>query len=361
MKVLMIARKTLNTSPGGDTIQINSTAAYLRDLGVEVTISLGESAIEYERYDIMHFFNIIRPDDILPHIFKSNLPFVVSTIFVDYSEYEKTRGGVLGLLANIFSSDKIEYIKVIARFLKNGDPINSKYYLLRGHRASIRYVAKRAKLLLPNSDNEYNRFVEKYSVTTDYFKIPNAIDKVTFGNDIVSNEKYNNHILSVGRIEGRKNQLNLIKALKGTDLFLTIIGKPSPNHMAYYNECVKLIEENDNMQLIGHIGHKQLASIFKAAKVHVLPSWFETTGLSSLEAAIMNCNIVVTAKGDTEEYFKDLAFYCRPDDILSIRNAVMKAYNEPNKGLLKELILKNYVWEQTAEQTLKAYNSILKK
>lgn len=357
----MIARKTLNTSPGGDTTQINSTAEYLRYIGVQVDICIGDRTIDYSKYDIMHFFNIIRPDDILPHILKSNLPFVVSTIFVDYSEYEKSRGGLLGLLSNILSSDKIEYIKAIARFLKNGDTINSKYYLLHGHRAAIKYVAKKANLLLPNSHSEYNRFVKKYDIKPPYFKIPNAIDTLTFNATVRPNKKFKNHVLCVGRIEGLKNQLNLIKALKGSDLSLTLIGKPAPNHMSYYNECVKLIEENDNMQLIHHIDHKELASIFKAAKVHVLPSWFETTGLSSLEAAIMDCNIVVTPKGDTEEYFKDLAYYCQPDDILSIKNAVIKAYNEPNKDSLKELILKDYVWEQTAEQTLKAYKSVLNK
>jgi glycosyltransferase involved in cell wall biosynthesis len=361
MRVLMIARKTLYTSPGGDTIQINSTAEYLKSLGVDVDISIGDSVIDYSNYDIMHFFNIIRPDDIVPHILKSKLPFVVSTIFVDYSEFEKNRGGLLGLLANIFSSDKIEYIKSIASYLKNGDKINSKYYLLNGHRASIKYVAKKASLLLPNSHSEYNRFVKKYNVATPYFKIPNAIDILTFNSKISPNENFKNHILCVGRIEGIKNQLNLIKALKETDLFLTIIGKPAPNHMAYYKECVRLIEDNDNMQFIDHIDHKQLASIFKAAKVHVLPSWFETTGLSSLEAAIMDCNIVVTPKGDTEEYFKDFAYYCQPDDIYSIKNAVIKAFNEPNNDSLKQMILKNYIWEQTAEQTLKAYKFVLKK
>jgi glycosyltransferase involved in cell wall biosynthesis len=63
--------------------------------------------------------------------------------------------------------------------------------------------------------------------------------------------------------------------------------------------------------------------------VHVLASWFETTGLVSLEAAMMDCNVVVTKKGDTVEYFSDMAYYCEPDDINSIRNAIEKAYNNP--------------------------------
>ncbi|MGM8362807.1 glycosyltransferase family 4 protein [Flavobacterium sp. ARAG 55.4] len=361
MKVLMIARRTLNSSPGGDTVQINSTAQYLKLLGIDVEVFIGDEEIDYSKYDIMHFFNIIRPDDILPHILKSKLPFVVSTIFVDYSEYEKNRGGTLGFLSTILSSDKIEYLKAIARYIKNGDKINSKYYLLKGHRASVKYVASKANLLLPNSHSEYNRFINKYGVTTPYLKVPNAIDKLTFSDNIKPNEKFKNHVISVGRIEGRKNQLNLINALKDTDLFLTIIGKPSPNHIGYYNECLKLIEENDNMQIIDHINHNELASIFKASKVHVLPSWFETTGLSSLEAAIMDCNIVVTPKGDTEEYFKDLAFYCQPDDLESIKKAVMEAFNQPIQNSLKELILKEYIWENTAQETLKAYNLVLNK
>jgi len=357
----MIARRTLHSSPGGDTIQIVSTAKYLKLLDIEVDIFIGDGEVDYSKYDIMHFFNIIRPDDILPHIFKSKLPYVVSTIFVDFSEYEKNRKGVLGLLANIISSDNLEYLKAIGRFLKNGDKISSKYYLFKGHRASIKYIARKAKLLLPNSHSEYLRFVKKYKIESPYFKIPNAIDNSVFSKDISPNKAFENHVISVGRIEGRKNQLNLIKALKETDLFLTIIGQSSPNHIAYYNECVKIINESDNMQLIDHMDHIQLASIFKAAKVHVLPSWFETTGLSSLEAAIMDCNIVVSQKGDTKEYFQDLAYYCEPEDIISIKNAVLKAFNTPNESSLKQLILEQYVWEKTAEQTLKAYNSILNK
>ena len=357
----MISRKTLNSSPGGDSIQIHSTAQYLRDLGIQVDVFIGNGKIDYDSYDLMHFFNIIRPDDILPHIRKSKLPFVVSTIFVDYSEYENIRQGKLAILSKIFSNDRIEYIKVIARFLKNGDKINSKYYLFKGHKKSIKYIANRASLLLPNSHSEYNRFVKRYNVFTPYFKIPNAVNKLIFNDRVDPNENFRNHVLCVGRIEGLKNQLNLIKALIGTNIYLTLIGKRAPNHSVYYDECVKLIEQNKNIQLIDHLDHKDLASIYKASKVHVLPSWFETTGLSSLEAAVMNCNIVVSPKGDTQEYFKDFAYYCQPDDVQSIKDAVIRAFNAPKNNSLKELILKEYVWEKTAEETLKAYKLVLNK
>jgi glycosyltransferase involved in cell wall biosynthesis len=69
----------------------------------------------------------------------------------------------------------------------------------------------------------------------------------------------------------------------------------------------------------------------------------------------MGKNIVVTTKGDTYDYFEDYAFYCEPDDVLSIKNAIDDAYNSQVNPKLKQKILEKYTWEQTAVETLKAY------
>lgn len=356
----MIVRATFRTSPGGDTVQVESTAKFLRQLGVSVDIKFNDNQIDYSLYDIIHFFNIIRPDDILPHIKKSRIPFCVSTIYVDYSEYEKiSRKGISSLLLKFITDDQLEYIKVIGRFFKNGDQIKSFHYLRAGHRSSVRYVAKKAAILLPNSHSEFKRFIDKYGVEVPYHKVPNAIDNTVFNFDMVENPAFKNHVLCVGRIEGRKNQLNLIKALADTEIKVTIIGKPSPNHLSYYEDCKKLVERCQNIQIIEHISHSELSAIFKAAKVHVLPSWFETTGLSSLEAAVMGCNVVITDKGDTREYFGDMAFYCDPESVVSIRSAVFEAYSQPLKEELRSIILDQYTWQKAAEETLAAYNKIL--
>ena len=111
--------------------------------------------------------------------------------------------------------------------------------------------------------------------------------------------------------------------------------------------------------LTEHIDHKKLVTIYKAAKVHVLASWFETTGLVSLEAAMMDCNIVVTRKGDTEEYFADMAYYCEPDNIDSIKHEIIKAYHDPVNPRLKSFIKNNYTWDNAAKQTLEAYYTVL--
>lgn len=358
MKILFISRSTLYSSPGGDTKQAELTACYLRKLGIGVDIRLAKDSVDYSSYDLIHFFNIIRPADIIQHVQKSGKPFVISTNFLDYGSFEKKhRKGILGILNKMLSDDFIEYIKVIARFFKNGEPVKSPDYLLWGHRKSVRYLIRNAKLLLPNSDNEYRRLVSKYGIEQKYLTIPNAVDRFRYQVTQQRDDKYKDAVLCVGRIEGRKNQLALIRALRNTPFQVIINGKHSPNNRQYYLQCRK--EATGNIRFNERVSEEELFIMFNSARVHVLPSYFETTGLSSLEAAVMGCNIVITNKGDTLEYFRDLAYYCDPEDPSSIRKAIESAYHEPFNEELRKHILKNYTWDITAEKTLEAYRMAL--
>lgn len=360
MRVLMISRPTHYSSPGGDTVQLECTAEFLRKLGVEIDISLGAKPADYHSYDLLHFFNIIRPGTILPHIRRSGKPFVVSTIYVEYTEYERSiQEGIGGFIRKILPSDVLDYLKVLARRIKNGEPIGSLQYLCIGHRASIKYVANRASMLLPNSNSEYNRLAAKYGIKTAFVPIPNAIHSSIFSDAVQPNWSFIDAIVCVARIEGLKNQLNLIKAMHGLDMRLFVIGQHSPNHVAYYQECRNVA--GTNVTFIEHLPQQELSGIYKAARVHAMPSWFETTGLSSLEAAAMGCNIVISDKGDQREYFKDFAFYCDPGNIDSIRRVVIKAYHAQRNQSFAKYIKNNFIWEKTAEKTLDAYNSILRK
>src|SRR5882672_9154921 len=142
MRIAFIIRSTLCDVPGGDTIQVLQTAKHLQESGVGVTIYLTNASIDYSRYDLLHFFNIT----------KTNKPFVVSPILVDYSEYDrKYRKGFSGFLLQYFSADTNEYIKTVSRWLKGKDALRSKNYLWKGQQKSIRQVLEKAAWLLPNS------------------------------------------------------------------------------------------------------------------------------------------------------------------------------------------------------------------
>lgn len=365
MHVLFQSRKTLFSAPGGDTTQILKTKEYLEKLGVRVSISL-ELTPDVSEYDIVHVFNLMRPQELYLQVRnakKYGKKVALSTIYGPYEEYEKkARGGILQVMNNLLSITQIEYLKVIARAALNLEfNKGTAIYLLNGHKRLQRKIIRMVDVFLPNSDSEMLRVAKDFNLKEyNYIAVANAVDanKFDYGQVEVSPEleKYRGCVLCVSRIEGRKNQLNIIRACKDLPYKFLFIGKSGANFKKYYEACVA--EANDRTFFLGQIEHEKLPEFYKLAKVHILASWMETPGLSSLEAGIMHTNVVVTKKGDTEDYFEDLAFYCKPDDLESIKEAVIAAYRAPFDARLHERIKNNYTWEETAKQTLQGYYSV---
>jgi glycosyltransferase involved in cell wall biosynthesis len=137
-----------------------------------------------------------------------------------------------------------------------------------------------------------------------------------------------------------------------------LIGANNPDDI-YCRLCAKAAKKGQTM-FLGRIPHESpmLASAYAAAKVHAQVSWFETPGLSSLEAALAGCNIVVSDRGCTRDYFKNYAWYCDPADIDSICHAISEAYYSPKRHDLK-LHMLNYTWDKVAKKTWDAYHRIL--
>jgi glycosyltransferase involved in cell wall biosynthesis len=348
----MIARSTFYTVPGGDTVQAVQTARELQAMGIDAGIRLTNEMIDYEQYDLLHFFNIIRPADILYHSKRAHKPYVISTILCNYGEYDKHHRKGLAQLASGLPTDSIEYLKTVARWLLGKDHLSSLSYLWKGQRKTIIEILRRSAMILPNSASEYRRVATNYASNPNYRIIPNGANPELFVFD-PKVKKDDRLVLCVARIEGIKNQLNLIKGLNNTPYKLLIIGNAAPNQMDYYRQCRDIAA--DNITFIDHLPQAELVTYYQLAKVHILPSWFETTGLSSVEAALMGCNIIITNKGDAPEYFGDQAFYCDPSNPESILYAVECASAAAYNPALREKILEKYTWKQAAIQTQQAY------
>jgi len=167
-------------------------------------------------------------------------------------------------------------------------------------------------------------------------------------------------ILCVGRIEDLKNQLGFILAMKGEDIPLVLIGSLNSAHRGYCRKVLREVEKKDNLYYLGPMERPMLMSAFAAAKVHVLPSWFETTGLTSLEAGLVGCNVVSTDRGYARDYFEDYAWYCDPSSSASMKNAVLDAYEALLKLGLREHIIRNFRAEKMIEATISLYQRVLK-
>jgi len=366
MRVLFQTRTNLYDAPGGDLVQMLKTKEFLEKLGVEIDISL-EFEPDLSNYDLVHLFNLMEPQDIYLQMMnakRQNKKIALSTIYGLYTEFErKARGGLFQKVANVLSSYQIGYIKTIVKHYSEKRLHKGVYKMMyKGYYGLMKEIVDNTSVFLPNSVSEMNRVASEFNLKNyNFYSIPNAIDKSVFSNvnknSINKFEQYKDCILCAARIEGRKSTLNLVKAVKGTPYKLLLAGKESLNQKGYVEEVHR--EAGENVVFLGPVSHEDLRDLYEVAKVHALVSWMETPGLSSLEAAAMDCNIVVTKKGDTFDYFEDFAFYCEPDNIESIQTAIDKAFNSPVNPDLKKRVLQNYIWEKTAEETYKAYKQIL--
>jgi glycosyltransferase involved in cell wall biosynthesis len=366
MKILFQSRKTLFSASGGDTVQLLKTKEYLENLGIQVDISI-ELRPDVSKYDIVHVFNLMRGQETLVQVLNAkryNKPVVLSTIYGLYTEYDRrARGGMMSRLFKVLNPYQIEYVKVAGRALVGGElHLGSLQVLIGGYYRTLKNIVKNTDCFLPNSESEMQRVIRDFDLKDPFYRaVPNAVDTKVFNPDTTVVDEsmmiYKDCVLSVARIEGRKCQLELVRALKDSPYKLVLVGKAGKHNEHYYNQIKQ--EAGDNVFFLNQIDHEKLPQLYKIAKVHALVSWMETPGLSTLEAGVMGTNIVATKYGDTYDYFKDYAYYCDPDDIGSIRKAVDAAYNAPFDPGLQQMIRNDYNWHRTAEVTLEAYNKIV--
>lgn len=369
MRVLIQSRENFFSMPGGDTIQITKTKKYLEDLGVHVDISL-ELEPDLSSYDIVHLTNITRIHETyiqLNNAIRQNKKIVLSTIFWPMEDFEKKgQKGIRKLLSNYLSLNNIERLKALIRFLKEkkwNKAIKSLFFV--GYVNMQKEVISRVDIFLPNALLEMQKLNETFNTNyNNFIVVPNAIDsnvakKSLLQEDNDKYEQFRDAIICVGRIETRKNQLALLKALENSNYKVVLVGQVSDNFKEYFREIKQYIDNNSNYTYIEKISNDELYQLFKVCRVSALPSWLDTPGLVSLEAAVMGCNLAVSKIGTTTEYFGSEAFYCLPDDLMSIRQAVDLAYNKEKNSVLQERIFKEYTWEKAAEKTLIAYKSVL--
>ncbi|MBU5483652.1 glycosyltransferase [Clostridium sp. MSJ-11] len=328
MRILYCIRNDYLINFAGDSMQAIKYAEYLRKKGVIVDFNNGDIQ-DYSSYDIVHLFNLTRMGETYKYYKVGRLynkPMVISPIYWNLKKYYK----------NIKDNESIKLWNKCN---------NYRFEILKG-----------CKGIYPNSKLEGELLRKDFDKNIRYNVVYNGFDfQGDMGNIYDFKERYNlkNYILCVGRICNRKNQLALAKICNELNKPLVLIG--SINDEKYYNECMKY----DNVVYLGFMDSNNLRSAYRYAELHVLPSFIETPGLSSIEAVVNGCNIVTTSEGSAEEYFKDMAIYCNPYDEKTIKEGIEKGLKKTKSNILKDHILNNYNWEKCIDKLYESYMEIV--
>lgn len=364
MRVLWLVRDNLQTHPGGDTTQILQTKAALERLGVSVELA-SNLPPELERYDVVHLFHLDRLWEHLAvcrRLRPARAVAVLSTIYWPADEFDRGgRVGVQGLLARIFGSEACQTMRLVQRFglhsLQDRTLRGWDRRLLSFRRAA-RSLLEAVAVILPNSSAELRQIEECFGVQWPAVVVPNAADVGTFA-PAPETPPQRTGVLCVGRIEPRKNQLALLRALRDSDIPLTLVGQPGRFSRGYARRCRRAA--GPNVRFLEYRSPARLRGTYHAARVHACVSWYETPGLASLEAALSGCNLVLTPGGSTREYFRDQAFYAQPDDPHSIRAAVEAALAAAPEPDLAHRVARDFNWDAAARSTLRGYQLALER
>lgn len=343
-RVLFYVYPTAFQSPGGGEVQLTQTKKYLEELGISVKL-FDPWQDKLKDYDILHTFGSVK--DCLPMMEaakNAGIKNVLSTIcwyswksaWLTYSEPS----------ARIISALR-HAAKVFLPFLPS----------------ERKRMMEIADILLPNSKSESLQLQHFFGMPENKILIvPNGVSETFAAASpelFISKYGFKNFVLSVGRIEPRKNQLNMIRALNNIAAPVVIIGDYVPHYRNYYEQCKK--EASSNIHFLGAMPHASelLPSAYAACHSFVLPSWLETPGLAALEAGLAGANVVITTEGATREYFSDYAAYAAPEDAAGMRRAVENSLTTPKDGKLKNYVLQNYLWKNAAQKNLDAYQRVL--
>jgi glycosyltransferase involved in cell wall biosynthesis len=338
MKVLFQAYHDIGRMYGGGPSVVRNLAAELAGLGVEVTFH------DYWRhdprgFDLVHYFSLYDPFNWLRRA-PGDPPLVVTPISWLASSWRRRAEGRLKFALRVLRHRTRDRARL-------GDP-----FVVPSH-------------WFPNSEGEAAHLARAAGVPRSKMTIvPHGVARRFLEGDpeaFARAHGVRDFVLCVGRFEHpRKNQLALVRALRGTGVPLVLVGGPEPGHEWYYERCRR--EADAAARFVGPIGHDDplLASAYHACKVIVQPGLLESPGLVALEAALGGANVATTAGGSTREHFAELAWYFDPRDPAAIRRAVLAAHAAPRTGAMRHRVLGRYTWDRIAQAQLDAYGRALR-
>ena len=217
-------------------------------------------------------------------------------------------------------------------------------------------------------DNLLNRYgVDKLKI---HITTP-GLDKKIF--KAYRGEKRNNTILSVGRIQKQKGQLQTLDLFKSLQhrikgLELIFVGGPSGvDGDAYLTKMKNRIEElkiEEEVKFLGSLSQKKLVKLMKKAKLLIHSAESETFGLVAIEAHRLGVPVLSTNQGSFKEIISnnENGLVAKSFDDVQVYDFIIKLFedDEYTSQVINNAVKNSLVfnWEITAENLKKAYKNI---
>jgi glycosyltransferase involved in cell wall biosynthesis len=316
-RIHILLREHASRTGGGDFV----LASAIRDAvdPERARIALVEGAPPPEDSDAAHLFNFATfglTRRLAEACIARGLPVVVSALYEDWPSFK------------LASEESVQRARV-----RLGLPITVDLEAFaRMHAGELRalletgrFLAAHARAVVASGESEAERLRRDFpGIRTRV--VPTAVPPRGRGDRdaFVRTFGARDFVLCVGRIEPRKNQLALLEALEDSPVDVVL----ATGGIAYrddYLEACRAFRRRGRTLYLPELSEAQLIGAYEAARVHVLPSWFELPGLVTLEALSAGCAVVASDRGTLRDHLGDAIPYAPPDDPAALRRAIESA------------------------------------
>ncbi|HWP32040.1 MAG TPA: glycosyltransferase [Fimbriimonadales bacterium] len=328
MKVTFLTRHDGGLASGGREVQLGYTLRALNEIGIETEIL---TPLTTKIGDVLHVFG---PEG----------------YFADTARYARERQ-----VPVVTSSVWYLPLPIWRVWLR-------RYWLTLRFRypKQTKKLFKRSTLLVCPSHAAQKRIVAFFGIDPKKFRfIPSAGVDERFAN--ATPELFREHtgiredfVLHVGVIHKRKNQLNLIRALKGTNFKMVFLGRL--HSLEYAARCKR--EAGEQAMFLDAVSHDSplLPSAYAAARVVCIPSILDDFLIAGIEAGAAGARLVLSNSWHPQELYGDYALYPNPFSPTDIRRCVEIAWDKPHDPeAQREYFIKRYSWSRIAEQLKTVY------
>jgi glycosyltransferase involved in cell wall biosynthesis len=241
----------------------------------------------------------------------------------------------------------------------------NKFEVVR-NKLLVKLSVKKARQIHTVSQYSKNSLINIYGVDEKKIKvIPNGVNLVKFNPTGTSEaiqkilERFNirNYILSVGRIEPRKNHKSLLEAyaivkdnIKDIGP-LVIVGQPDFGYDDFFKK-IKELNLSSNVMILRSVDDEILPDIYRAARIFVYPSFAEGFGIPPLEAMASGVPVITSNLTAIPEVVQEAGLLIDPYNITEIAESMYLLLSD--QKLSEELSLKGRVqaekwsWKNTA-------------
>jgi len=181
-------------------------------------------------------------------------------------------------------------------------------------------------------------------------------------------------VLYTGRIELNKGSLELLQSVNRVaasfpDVEYVIAGgRHNSIDDQTLERALTVANTREHVCLLGHVPWHQLAKCYRQATVFVMPSRYETFGISVIEAMAFGVPVIAANVGGLPEIVEDgvTGILVPPQDPEALAEAVIHLLRDPELRrrlgrAARDRVLSEYRIERVVEQTLKVYERVLQK